>query len=194
MRNRNGGLTFRSRKAKFSRSIIYEIITWFFAVAIAVFIAFVSVWSLGIRTAVIGPSMEPTLYNGQEIIMNRVQYLMSAPKRNDVIVFRPRGDESAHFYVKRVIGLPGETIQIKQGRVYIDNELFLEDVVPITNDPGIAQEEITLSVDEYFVMGDNRDNSEDSRSANIGNVNRDMIEGKAWYHLEYGKESAGRIE
>ena len=121
-------------------------------------------------------------------------YQFATPERNDVIVFRPNGNENSHYYVKRVIGLPGETIQIKQGKVYIDGSPYTEDVVDDTLTAGIAEEEIVLGVDEYFVLGDNRENSEDSRSANIGNVSGEMIDGKAWYHMESGKMGMGLVE
>lgn len=194
MKKNNKGLTFRRRQIKMSRSLIYEIITWTFGIAVAVFAAFVVVFSIGLQTSVVGTSMEPALYNGQKILINRMIYQFQTPKRNDVIVFRPNGNENSHYYVKRVIGLPGETIQIKQGKVFIDGESFDEDVVEDTISAGIAEEEITLGVDEYFVLGDNRENSEDSRSANIGNVSGEVIDGKAWYHLESGKVGMGFVE
>ncbi len=188
------GLTFRRRQVKLSRSLLYEIITWTFGIAAAVFAAFVVVSSIGLQTSVVGASMEPSLYNGQKILINRMIYQFATPERNDVIVFRPNGNENSHYYVKRVIGLPGETIQIKQGKVYIDGSPYTEDVVDDTLTAGIAEEEIVLGVDEYFVLGDNRENSEDSRSANIGNVSGEMIDGKAWYHMESGKMGMGLVE
>ncbi len=188
------GLTFRRRQVTMNRSLLYEIITWTFSIAVAVFAAFVVVSAIGIQTSVVGASMEPSLYNGQKILINRMIYQFSTPERSDVIVFRPNGNENSHYYVKRVIGLPGETIQIKQGKVYIDGAPYTEDVVEDTLTAGIAEEEVILGVDEYFVLGDNRENSEDSRSGNIGNVSGEMIDGKAWYHMESGKMGMGFVE
>ena len=188
------GLTFRRRQIKMNRAFLYELITWAFGIVVAILAAFVLVSSFGIRTAVVGSSMEPTLYNGQEILINRIAYQYGSPERNDVIVFRPNGNENSHYYVKRVIGLPGETIQIKQGAVYIDGLPYQNDVVEETSDPGVAEAEIELGVDEYFVLGDNRENSEDSRSGNIGNVSVETIDGKAWYHMASGKIGMGLIE
>ena len=178
------------RKSKMS--ILYEVLFWVFGSMAAVFLGIMTVSFVGIKTSIIGSSMEPSLHNGEEVLLNKIVYQFSAPARGDVIAFHPNGDENTHLYVKRIVGLPGETIQIKQGSVYIDGEMKVMDTP--TEDPGIAAEEIRLSDDEYFVMGDNRENSEDSRSANIGNVSREMIEGKVWYHMKYEDTRMGRVE
>lgn len=191
---RGGSLTFRQKEKRIDMNLVYEILSWVFGSAAAIFLAVVLVYSVGIRTSVVGASMEPLLYNGQEILMNRIVYQFSSPDRGDVIVFRPNGNQNSHFYVKRIVGLPGESVQIMQGKVYIDGQIYEDDVTNDTKEAGIAETEIVLGEDEYFVLGDNRDNSEDSRSANVGNVNRSMIEGKAWFHLGIGDERMGRIE
>ncbi|MCI9012550.1 MAG: signal peptidase I [Lachnospiraceae bacterium] len=162
---------------------------------VAVFLAFVIVFSVGMRTSIIGDSMERTLFNGQEILVNRVIYKLSTPKRGDVIVFLPNGNQNSHLYVKRVVGLPGETVQIRDGSVYIDG-VFLEEPEEFDKmiDAGIAENELTLAVDEFFVLGDNRNSSEDSRSGNIGGVKKDNIIGKAWFHMSAEEESMGLIE
>lgn len=139
--------------------------------------------------------METTLYNGQEILVNRVIYRLSTPKRGDVIVFLPNGNQNSHFYVKRVVGLPGETVQIRDGSVYIDG-VFLEESEEFDRmiDAGIAENELSLATDEFFVLGDNRNSSEDSRSGNIGGVKKENIIGKAWFHMSAGDEGVGLIE
>ena len=172
--------------------IVYEVLFWIFGVAAAVFLGVMTVDFIGIKTSVVGTSMEPSLFNGEEVLLNRIVYQFSAPKRGDVIAFHPNGNENTHLYVKRIIALPGETIQIKQGAVYINGEMSAMDVE--TLEPGVAAEAIKLSDEEYFVMGDNRENSEDSRSANIGNVTREMIEGKVWYHMKYEDIRMGKVE
>ncbi len=181
-----------SDRRKNKMSILYEVLFWVFGSLAAVFLGIMTVNFVGIKTSIIGSSMEPSLHNGEEVLINRIVYQFSAPARGDVIAFHPNGDENTHLYVKRIVGLPGESIQIKQGSVYIDGEMKVMDTP--TEDPGIAAEVIQLSDDEYFVMGDNRDNSEDSRSANIGNVGREMIEGKVWYHMKYEDTRMGRVE
>ena len=127
--------------------------------------------------------------------MNRILYRISMPKRGDVVVFLPNGNQNSHYYVKRVVGLPGETVQIRDGNVYINGLMLAEDdrfdkIV----DPGIAQNEMLLASDEFFVLGDNRNSSDDSRSGNIGAVKKDTIIGKAWFHLAIDEETMGLIE
>ena len=109
----------------------------------------------------------------------RQVYNASSPKRGDIIVFKPKGNESSHYYTKRIVGLPGETVQIVENRIYINGEKLEEDYTTTKIDTaGIAAEKVKLGGDEYFVMGDNRKNSEDSRSADIGAVKRSYIYGK----------------
>lgn len=192
---RHKGLTFYQKKKRLNTKVITDILEMIVGSFAAIFLAFVIVFSIGMRTSVIGDSMEPTLYNSQEILMNRVIYKLSAPRRNDVVVFLPNGNENSHYYVKRVIGLPGETVQIKEGKVYIDGIMLNEDeALDQMIDAGIAQNELTLAADEYFVLGDNRNSSEDSRSGNIGAVKKENIIGKAWFHMASENESMGLIE
>ena len=109
---------------------------------------------------------------------------MTDPKRGDIIVFLPNGNEKSHYYVKRVIGVPGDTVLIQNGAVYINGEVYKEEIeAAAIEEAGLASEEITLDSDEYFVLGDNRNNSEDSRYANIGNIKKDYIIGKAWFRV-----------
>ena len=169
-------------------------IQWVFLVFIAVFLGAALVFAFGIRTSVIGESMEPALSNGQEVLINKIAYQFGAPKQGDVIVFRPNGNENAHLSVKRVVATPGDTVQIVQGKVVINGAVYTQDKAEDTRDAGVAATPILLGADEYFVLGDNRRNSEDSRSANIGNISRGMIEGKAWYHLKGKNKPAGKVE
>lgn len=189
------GLTFYQKKKRLNSKVVKDILEMIVGGLVAVFLAFVIVFSVGMRTSVIGDSMEPALYNGQEILMNRVIYKLSSPKRGDVVVFLPNGNENSHYYVKRVVGLPGETVQIKDGSVYIDGVLLEEDEeLDKMIDAGIAQNELTLAADEYFVLGDNRNSSEDSRSGNIGGIRKNNIIGKAWFHMATEDESIGLVE
>lgn len=192
---RRKGLTFYQKKKRLNPKVIKDIFEMMIGGIIVIFLAFVIVYSVGMRTSVVGDSMEPMLYNGQEILMNRVIYRLSSPKRGDVIVFLPNGNQNSHFYVKRVVGLPGETVQIQDGSVYIDGVLLEEDEsFDKMIDAGIAQNELTLALDEFFVLGDNRNSSEDSRSGNIGAVKKEDIIGEAWFRLAAEWDSMGLIE
>ncbi len=189
------GLTFYQKKKKLNPSVIKDIFEVIVGGLIAVFLAFVIVFSVGMRTSVVGDSMEPVLYNGQEILMNRVVYRLSKPKRGDVVVFLPNGNPNSHYYVKRVVGLPGETVQIKDGSVYINGVLLEEDdSFDKIAEAGIAANELELASDEFFVLGDNRNSSEDSRSANVGAVKKDNLIGKAWFHMAIEDETIGLIQ
>ncbi|MBQ3602118.1 MAG: signal peptidase I [Lachnospiraceae bacterium] len=145
------------------------------------------------KTEVSGPSMESTLHNEDYILLEKLSYRFTDPDRFDIIVFyhfddednQDKSDEDAYdLYVKRIIGLPGETVQIIGETIYINGEPLEENYGkdPIT-DPGIAKELIVLGEDEYFVLGDNREVSKDSRSKDVGKVKRDLIVGRAWVRL-----------
>lgn len=178
------GLNFAKRRKKLNIPLIKEIAVWATEIAIVLVVAFVFVYFIGLRTTVVGQSMQGTLEGGDEILVNRFIYSVTKPKANDVIVFLPNGNEKSHYYVKRVIGVPGDKVQIKNGAVYVNGALFSEKVeTAAIEEAGIAAKEITLGEDEYFVLGDNRNSSEDSRYANIGNVKREHIIGKAWFRV-----------
>lgn len=131
-----------------------------------------------------GQDMNPTLENGDRILVNKLSYRIHSIKRNDVVVVRLSGSEHNYYSAQRVIGLPGETVQIKEGRVYIDGEKFEEKYpFPAMENGGLAWEEVALDEDEYFVLCDNRNSGEDSRNANVGNVLRENIIGKAWFRM-----------
>lgn len=126
--------------------------------------------------------MKPILENGDVVLVNRIVYNATTPKRGDIIVFRPKGNENNHYYVKRIIGLPGETVEIMENRVYINGKKLEEEYKTTDiSDVGIVSEKMKLASDEYFVLGDDRENSEDSRNADVGNVKRSYIYGKAWF-------------
>ena len=178
---RTSGLDFNRKKRKVNTGLLRELAAWTGEILLAVLTAVVLVLSVGFRISVVGPSMSPTLENGERILVNRIGYKLFNPKRNDLVVFLPNGNEKAHYYIKRVIALPGDRVQIKDGIVYINGEPFEEKAeVSAIENPLLAEDEIVIGKDEYFVLGDNRNNSEDSRYASIGNVKKEHIIGQAW--------------
>lgn len=141
---------------------------------------------VGQRTEVDGTSMEPMLSHGDNLIVDKISYRFRDPQRFDIIVFPFKYTENT-YYIKRIIGLPGETVQIdEKGNIYINGEILEENYGREIIKPeyiGIAAEPIVLGEDEYFVMGDNRNNSTDSRTEIVGNIKRDDIIGRAWVRI-----------
>lgn len=139
---------------------------------------------VGQRTQVLGSSMEPKLSSEDNLIVDKISYRFHDPERFDIIVFPFRYEENT-FYIKRIIGLPGETVQIDEnGNIIIDGEILKESYgKEVIKSPGRAYEEIQLGNDEYFVMGDNRNSSMDSRDPSVGNITRDEIIGRAWLRI-----------
>lgn len=190
---KNKGLSFYKRRRKISSSLLREIFSWVFGILAAMFIALVVNYFFGMTTNVVGVAMEPTLYNGQKIFVNRFIYSLSAPKAGDVVVFLPNGNQNAHFYVKRVVAVPGDKVLIKDGRLYV-NGIQSEWITVRMTDAGITQNELQLESGEFFCVGDNPNNSEDSRSANIGPVMEKDIIGKAWFRLKSEGNGLGFVK
>ena len=151
---------------------------------IVLILTFLVVTYVGQRTMVIGSSMEPMLSDGDNLIVDKLSYRFNEPQRFDIIVFPFRYAEKT-YYIKRIIGLPGETVFIDEtGTIFINGEELQESYgKEIIKDPGRAYEPITLGEDEYFVLGDNRNNSSDSRDPVVGNIHRDEFIGKAWMRI-----------
>ena len=178
----------KGRKKKRRRSIAAKILIWTLQIIATIFFAWFIINIVLEKTSVLGDSMEMTLSDGDSIIVNKFAYLFSEPERGDVIVFKQSGSEHDYYDVKRVMGLPGETIQIVDGVIHINGVEIEEKINCETmRIPGLAKDPFTLEEEEYFVLGDNRNNSEDSRFANIGTIVREEIVGRAWLRLnEFG--------
>ncbi|MDD6363676.1 MAG: signal peptidase I [Lachnospiraceae bacterium] len=159
----------------------FQYILWFGAVLL---LSFLLIHFVAQRTDVNGTSMVPTLEDGDQLIADKVTYRFRDPERFDIIIFPYQYAEKTYF-IKRIIGLPGERVRIdEQGKIYINGKVLeehygLEQMV----NPGLAAEEITLGDDEYFVLGDNRNVSEDSRYPDVGNIKRNDIIGRAWLRI-----------
>ena len=139
---------------------------------------------VGQRTVVTGTSMNNTLHDGDNIIVDKITYRFREPERFEVVVFPFHGNKKDH-YIKRIIGLPGENVRIdKDGAIYINGEKLEESFgKEVITNPGRAESEIVLGTDEYFVLGDNRNNSSDSRDFMVGNIKRDELIGRAWFKI-----------
>lgn len=162
---------------------IRGIFSWIIYIVVILAVTFLIVHYVGQRTVVNGSSMEDTLLDGDQLITDKISYRFHDPQRFDIIVF-PFKPENV-YYIKRIIGLPGEYVQIDEnGTIYIDGEVLEEDYgYTEMGNPGVALDGIELGEDEYFVLGDNRAISKDSRCAEVGNIKREDITGRAWLRL-----------
>lgn len=162
------------------------IVKWIVDLAVVLVFALFCMRFLMVQYTVTGHSMEPSLSNRDIVLVNEIRYTFIKPRRYEIVVFRS-GENKDKLYMKRVIGLPGETVQIINGDIYIDGEL-LENELGQTAIPGLAKDPVILGKDEYFLLGDNRDSSEDSRFANIGNVSASDMTGRVWMKISPLKE------
>lgn len=163
------------RQQRQRRDQILRYLLKFIAVVAAAFLLVRFVYS---SYTIQGDSMSPALEAGEKHLVNRLIYKVKKPDRYDMIVFKLDDKKNQNFYVKRIVGLPGEKIQIKNGRIYVNGRKTKNFSDEKILSPGLASDEIVLKSGQYFVIGDNCNNSEDSRSANIGNVKKENIIGK----------------
>jgi signal peptidase I len=169
------------------KDIVKEVINTILYFAGVLLAAILIVMFVVQRTQVDGESMEPTLYNGENLMVDKLSYRFREPKRFEIIVLQPFENDKKTLYIKRIIGLPGETIQIEEdGTILINGEKLYEGYgkeVIQADKRGRAAQEVKLGEDEYFVMGDNRNNSGDSREKQIGNIHKSKIIGRAWIRI-----------
>ncbi len=181
-------------KKKEDVNIVKELLSLIFYIGIVVLLCFLVINFVGCRSKVDGDSMYPTLHDNDNLWVDKLSYTFGEPKRFDVIIFDY--DDNTTF-VKRIIGLPGETVRIDtDGVIYINNVPLEEDYgyEPIrANNLGRASADVILGEDEYFVLGDNRNNSRDSRFADVGNINIDDIDGKVVLRI-YPFSSFGPVD
>lgn len=165
-------------------NVLRETISFIIYIGIVFLLTYLVIHYVGQRTQVSGSSMESTLSDGDNLIVDKISYRFHDPERFDIVVF-PYKYEKNTYYIKRIIGLPGETVQIDQdGNIYIDGKVLEESYGrEVMLNPGEAEEAITLGEDEYFVLGDNRNASSDSRDPSVGNVLGEDIVGRAWLRL-----------
>ena len=198
--NKNPEVTLgrrQRRRKEQRRKNVKEVVSTIIYLIILCTIVYLVLHYVGQRTVVRGDSMDTTLSDGQNLIMDKISYRFHDPERYDIIIFPGPEEYGEHpYYIKRIIGMPGETVQIKDGKVYINDKELKSDVYGITDsidEAGIAQEPLTLGSDEYFCLGDNRPISYDSRYEEVGPVHRSEIIGKVWIRIwplnKFGKVS-----
>ncbi|MBR1471434.1 MAG: signal peptidase I [Lachnospiraceae bacterium] len=172
------------RKKRRAAAIGREILSNSLFLLVVLVITLLLVKYVGQRTVVVGESMEHTLQNGDNLIVDKISYRFRDPQRFDIIVF-PFEYKDETYYIKRIIGLPGETVRIDAaGTIYINDEVLTENYgAEVMSDPGMAAGGITLGEDQYFVLGDNRNHSSDSRTPAVGLIQKDHIIGRAWIRI-----------
>lgn len=158
-----------------------------------IFLAYALVYFYGKSVAVIDDSMAPSIYEEETVLLNRIDYVFRRPERGDIVAFRNGGRREGSISIKRIIAVPGDEIKITGGKIFLNGEA-LEEVParPVITDPGITEDGVKLSEGEYFVLGDNRNHSTDSRYASVGNVMKDYMLGRVWFNL--GEEKFGLVE
>lgn len=173
----------RLQKQEEKTSFLKELLGWVLYIAIIVGMTYLIVTYVGQRTKVSGDSMETALQDGDNLIVDKISYRFRDPERFEIIVFPYKYAENT-YYIKRIIGMPGEAIQIKDGYVFINGEQLDENYgLERMDAAGIAEDIILLGEDEYFVLGDNRNNSSDSRSSSVGILTREDLIGRAWVRI-----------
>lgn len=168
------------------KKALKEIASFALYIIIILAVTYLVIHYVGQRTEVSGESMENTLDNRDNLIVDKITYRFRDPERFDIIVFPFKLQENT-YYIKRIIGMPGETVRIDEnGIIYINGEELIESYgreVIRADKLGLAANEIVLGEDEYFVMGDNRNHSSDSRDPSVGNIKREDIIGRAWLRI-----------
>ena len=164
--------------------MLRTILGYILYILVIIGLAYLIVTFVGQRTRVSGQSMETTLQDGDNLIVDKISYRFHDPSRYDIIVFPYKYEENT-FYIKRIIGLPGEIVQVKDGYTYINGKKLTSDIYgrEVMDEPGIAEEPIKLGSDEYFVLGDNRNHSQDSRDPYVGVLKRSDLLGRAFIRI-----------
>ncbi len=158
-----------------------NITTWIVEIVIVLALSAVFSYVFCSSVTVLESSMDPTLQAGNRVMINRLSYTVGKIKRGDLIAYSNSDSTDSSVHVKRVIGLPGEKVQIRDGLILIDGQTYIEErAFPSMNSGGLAENGVTLGNEEYFVLGDNRNNSEDSRFTDVGNIPARSVMGKVW--------------
>ncbi len=193
-RRKKGGLSFRTAKKLPDKSKILNIVKWAAEIAACVALSYAVVFFFGFRTIVIGEAMSGTLESSDIVLINRLAYMISEPASGQVVAFVPDSNSRSNYYIRRIVAVPGDTVLISDGYLYVNGEIVeLSGSAEEITVAGIAAEEITLGDDEYFVMGDNPNASEDSRHSGIGTVSKEEMTGIVWF-IVFPFESIGTVD
>lgn len=181
------GLNFRRRRRRFKVKELQATAINVGIVVAVILVAFLLVFTFFTSVKMAGVSMRPTIEDETNLLINRGRYLFMKPSHNHIVAFESLSNEQDTIYVKRVVAVPGDTVVIKGGRLFVNGEKYddVADTESITYS-GLAETQLTLGEDEYFVLGDNRNNSEDSRYQSIGLISKKQIKGKVWFKLSFG--------
>lgn len=175
------GLNFRRKRKKIDFNKIKIVFINLAEISAVILLSYAVVICFGKQVECSNVSMAPTYTTGDVLLVNTIAYRIKEPKTGDIIAFKPKSKVNASYSIKRVIGCPGDTVLISNGRLYVNGSIFKDTVdTDSIESAGIAGAEITLLDDQYFVLGDNRNSSEDSRYESIGFVSTNDILGKIW--------------
>ena len=177
-------LDFRRNRKKTDYRRILHFLVLAAEILVVVAAAYLVIRLFATQVTMTEDSMEPQIGVSDSLLIDKLTYKLKSPQAGDVIAFLPSGNLSGRYSIKRVIAVPGQTVVIKSGIVYVNNKAYTAPVETTSiDDAGLASNTITLGKDEYFVLGDNRDVSEDSRYQSVGNVLRSQIRGKIWFDV-----------
>ena len=158
---------------------IRMITSWVVDIVLVALLAFFLTWAFGTRVTMLGNSMTPLLESGDRLMINRTKSRLVPLQRFDIAAYTLDADDSV--YLKLILSLPGEKLQIKDGKVYINDQLLEDERLAFSiPNAGLAEEPVYLDTDEYFVIGRSPDASQDSRNAEVGNIRREQIRGTVW--------------
>jgi len=193
MQAKKRSLNFNKRRKKADFKWIPKVIITVIETVLIIFAAYAVVFFWGDCIYAIGDSMSPEIVEDDPLLLNKFDYIFRNPRAGDVVAFKIGGRKEASVSVKRIIGVPGDRIWVNGGKVFINGEIYEEsESISVISDPGLAINEITLGDNEYFVLGDNRNHSTDSRFASVGNVSGDYFLGRVWFNLK--KDRIGLVE
>lgn len=186
LKHKRDGLSFRRRRRKIEKPKLIKFLILLAEIAAVVALSYFISYSFGLRIDMAGDSMDSNISDGDTLLVNRIVYKIRTPKEGDIVVFYPSGNSFGNYSIKRIVGVPGDKLYIKDGVLYINNiaykSAYIDDNI---NDAGLFGTETSVPKGQYFVIGDNVNHSEDSRFSSIGFVKKSEILGKIWWNTTF---------